>query len=179
MLRLPRYLTLGLLFGGALAAIVTAIWLATLGDPFDRAAFREQGWLARGFNVMAASPWATKLYAALVGGAVVGIALGLAALMRPWRWPLAAAAVVAAGSIYPVWMAHAWARGFEYPTYRDSSRYVAAATQLATGITVYLALLAIVAAAAALLQRRIAPAPSSDHAPASSPAPAAASAPAS
>lgn len=156
MLRIPRYVTLGLLFAGALAAIATTIWLATLGDPFDRAAFREQGWMARGFTVMAASPWAAKLYAALVGGAVVALALGVAALVRPWRWPLVAAAALGAGCIYPVWMAHAWARGFEYPSYRDSSRYVAAATQLATGITVYLVVLALIAAAAAVLGRRAA-----------------------
>jgi hypothetical protein len=154
VLRIPRYLTLGLLLGGALGAAATAIWMSTMGDPFDRATFRQQAWITRGLNVMASSPWAAKLFAALIAGAVAAAALFVAALVRPWRWPLAAAAVLGAGSIYPVWLAHDWAKTFEYPTYRDSSRYVEAAGQLATGITVYLALLAVTATAAALLQRR-------------------------
>lgn len=154
MKRIPRYLTLGLLLGGAVAAAVTAIWLATLGEPWDHARFREQGWMTRGFNIMASSPWATTLYAALIAGAVAAGALVAAAMLRPWRWPLIAAAVLGAGAIYPVWRAHAWATGFEFSGYRERSPYVQAATDLASGITVYLVALAVLAAAAAALHRR-------------------------
>ena len=86
----------------------------------------------------------------MVGGAVVALVLFAAALWRPWRWPLFAAAAVGAGAVYPVWQAHDWAAGFEFAGYREHSPYVAAATQLATGITIYLALLAVAAMVAAL-----------------------------
>lgn len=146
---------MGLLLAGGLGSMAMAIWIATLDDPSLRSvATARGGELRRGISIIATSPWASRLYAALVAGAVVGVGLFVAARLRPWRWPFIAATVVALGSIYPVWLARDWAAEFEYEGFRRASRYVEATDQLAVAVTIYLIALAVLAAAAAALHRR-------------------------
>jgi hypothetical protein len=153
--RILRYLTLALLIGGALGCAAVAIWLSTLDEPSARAVVRGRGGeLERGMGIIAHSPYAGMLYASLIAGAVVGLGLVVAALIRPWRWPFIAAAAVGIGAIYPVWRAQAWAAGFEFEGFRQASRYVEASEQLALAVTIYLIALAVLGAAAAALPRR-------------------------